>query len=817
MSCAACSARVEKAVLGLEGVTYCAVNLLASTMDVEGGEDEKIAAAVKAAGYGAALMKGGEAVSYDAEQESKRARWRLIRRLLFSLITLLPLSYISMGYLMWDFPLPKFFASSPIAIAFTELVLSLLCIIINYRFFISGTKSVFRGSANMDTLVALGAGVSFLWSVYLTLKMAFESGDAEHYLHGLYFEAAAMILTLITLGKLLEAYAKEKTTTKIKSLVELTPKVATVIREGREILIPSADVVIGDVFLVRPGESVAVDGIVLEGESAIDESALTGESIPSEKSHGCRVYAATVNTSGFLKCRAEKVGEDTAMAKVVKLVSDAASSKAPIAKLADRVAAIFVPTVLFIAVLTAIIWFFVNNSLSYALRRAVSVLVISCPCALGLATPVAIMVGCGIGAAGGVLFKSATALEILGKMKNVALDKTGTVTTGVAEVVEVLPLASSEDELLRVAAALEEGSEHPLGKAIIRYTEKNGIKAPPYSSFSSIVGGGVSCVIDGDTAYGGSMRFIGERAKISALAAEHYERISALGRTPIFFVRGGELLGIIAVRDSVREESKEAISDLRRLGINTVMITGDNARTAKAVADEVGVSEVIAEVLPDGKEKEVRRLSSHGGVVMVGDGINDAPAIAAADVGIAIGRGTEIAIDSADVVLVRSTLADVVSAIKLSRATLRTIRENLFFAFVYNVIGIPLAAGVLVGSLGIDLDPMFGALAMSLSSFSVVMNALRLNLKKIFVKYEKTNNYTVKEGDKMVKTLKVEGMMCPHCEARVREILLAINGVISAEVSHKEGYAKVTSESEIDTEILISAVTGAGYKATLSE
>lgn len=818
MSCAACSARVEKAVLGVEGVTYCSVNLLSATMSVEGSDEEKILAAVRAAGYGAALIKGGDKdSSYDAEAESKRVRWRLLRRLLFSIITLVPLSYISMGYLMWDFPLPKFLSLNPVAIAYTELVLSLVCIVINFRFFTSGVKSAIHGSANMDTLVSLGAGVSFLWSVYLTLRMTFESGHGEHYLHGLYFEAAAMILTLITLGKLLEAYAKEKTTTKIKALVELTPKVTTVIREGREILIPTSEVLIGDVFLVRPGESVAVDGTVIEGESAIDESALTGESIPVEKSHGSGVYAATVNTSGFIKCRAEKVGEDTAMAKVVQLVSDAASSKAPIAKLADRVASVFVPTVLFIAILTAIIWFFVNNSLSYALRRAVSVLVISCPCALGLATPVAIMVGCGIGASGGVLFKSASALEILGKMKNTVLDKTGTVTTGVAEVVEVVPLVCSEEELLGVAAALEEGSEHPLGKAIMRYTQKKGIKAPGYSSFSSIVGSGVSAVIEGDDSYAGSFRFIREKTEISTLAAEHYERISDLGRTPIFFVKGGVLLGIIAVRDTVREDSKAAISDLKRLGINTVMITGDNTRTARAVAEEVGISEVIAEVMPDGKEKEVRRLSSLGGVIMVGDGINDAPAIAAADVGIAIGRGTEIAIDSADVVLVRSTLSDVVSAIKLSRATLRTIRENLFFAFVYNAIGIPLAAGVFVSSLGLDLDPMFGALAMSLSSFSVVMNALRLNLKKIFVKCEKTNNYTVKEGDKMVKTLKIEGMMCPHCEARVREILLGIDGVISAEVSHKTGYARVTSESEIDTEALISAVTGAGYKATLSE
>ncbi len=818
MSCAACSARVEKAVSGVEGVRYCAVNLLSATMSVEGGDEEKIISAVKAAGYGAALIKGGaSSPTYDAEEESKRARRKLIQRLIFSVITLLPLSYISMGYLMWDFPLPKFLSSNPTAIAFTELILSLVCIVINFRFFTSGVKSAIHGSANMDTLVSLGAGVSFIWSVYLTFRMLVEEGHAEHYLHSLYFEAAAMILTLITLGKLLEAYAKEKTTTKIKALVELTPKVATVIRDGREILIPTAEVERGDVFLVRPGESVAVDGIVIEGESAIDESALTGESIPAEKSHGSGVYAATVNTSGFLKCEATRVGEDTAMARVVQLVSDAAASKAPISKLADRVAAFFVPTVLIIAAITAIIWFFVNNSLSFALRRAVSVLVISCPCAMGLATPVAIMVASGIGASGGVLFKSASALEALGKMKNVALDKTGTVTTGVAEVVEVIPLSFALNELLQVAAALEEGSEHPLGKAIMRYIEEKKINIPNYSSFSSIAGGGVSAVIDGESAYGGSLRFIKERIEISAAAEEHYERISDLGRTPVFFAKGGELIGIIAVRDAVREDSKAAVSDLRRLGINTVIITGDNARTARAVADEVGVSEVISEVMPDGKEKEIRRLSSLGGVAMVGDGINDAPAIVAADVGIAIGRGTEIAIDSADVVLVRSSLSDVVSAIKLSRATLKIIRENLFFAFVYNVIGIPLAAGVFVSAFGLDLDPMFGALAMSLSSFSVVMNALRLNLKKIFTKCDKTNNYTVKEGAKMVKTLKVEGMMCPHCEARVKEILLGIDGVVSADVSHKEGRAVVTSESEIDTEVLISAVTGAGYKAALSE
>jgi len=813
MSCAACSARVEKAVLGVEGVTYCSVNLLTNSMNVEGADEASVIAAVEAAGYGASV-KGKNAVNTpDPELEAGKEKRNLITRLISSLAILLPLMYISMGYVMWDFPLPTGITKNPLAIALIELILSAAVLIINQRFFINGAKGIIRRSPNMDTLVALGSGASFVWSVYLLFEMTFaDAAIQHHYLHEFYFESAAMILTLITVGKMLESHAKGKTTDAIKSLIRLTPKTATVERGGKEIKIPSSEVRIDDVFLVRPGENVAVDGVVIDGESLIDESALTGESIPVEKSHGSCVYAATNNTSGFLRCKATKVGEDTTMARVVKMVSDAAATKAPIAKVADRVSGIFVPAVLAIAVVTVLIWIFVNNSLGYALARGISVLVISCPCALGLATPVAIMVGSGIGARGGVLFKNATSLEICGKAKTVALDKTGTITKGEPEVTDVIAIGADESELLSVAAALEAGSEHPLGKAIVKYTSNMGVLPAEARDFLALAGNGVYCIVGGDDCYAGSYKFISGKTSVSSEAVTYYEKLSDLGKTPIFFLKGDVLLGIIAVADTIREDSREAISELREMGIHTVMLTGDNERCARAIGSASGVDEIISGVMPEEKESVIKRLSEKGRVVMVGDGINDAPALTRADVGMAIGRGTDIAIEAADVVLVRSTLSDVASALKLSRATLKTIHENLFWAFIYNVIGIPLAAGAFISLLGWELNPMFGALAMSLSSFSVVMNALRLNLKTFFKKYEKTNNYTVKEKEKMVKVLEVEGMMCPHCEARVKEVLEALSGVISAEVSHKSGTAKLTLDEEISDAVLTDTVTNAGYK-----
>ena len=811
MSCAACSARVEKAVRALSGVSYCSVNLLTNSMSVEGADDASVISAVEAAGYGASL-KGGVQAEKQSDGTKGEIR-RLLSRMIASIVILIPLMYVSMGHVMWNFPLPTALSENAVAIALIQLVLSAIIIVINRKFFINGAKGVIHLAPNMDTLVALGSGASFLWSLYLVFKMTFaDSVSAHHYLHGLYFESAAMILALITVGKLLEAYAKGKTTDAISDLIKLTPATATVLRDGKEIKIPTKDVRIDDIFIVRPGESVAVDGVVMEGESAVDESALTGESIPSEKSHGSRVYAATNNTFGYMKCRAVSVGEDTAISKVVKMVSNASASKAPIAKVADRVAGIFVPAVLTVSIITLIIWLIVNNSLGYALERAISVLVISCPCALGLATPVAIMVASGIGAKGGVLFKNATALEVTGRAKTVALDKTGTITVGEPSVVRLVAFDSSEEELLKIAAAVESGSEHPLGVAVVKYAKDQNISVPEFSSFSAIFGKGVSAEVDGILSYGGSYDFINGKIVLPECARKHYEEISGLGQTPIFFTKGNRFLGVIAVADTVREDSGAAISALKSMGIKTVMLTGDNERCARAVADVAGVDEVVAGVMPDEKEGVIQKLSLAGRVIMVGDGINDAPALARADVGMAIGRGTDIAIESADVVLVRSSLFDVVSAIKLSRATLKTIHENLFWAFIYNVIGIPLAAGAFISLFGWELNPMFGALAMSLSSFSVVMNALRLNTKKFFKKYEKTNNHTVKELVKMEKTMKIEGMMCPHCEARVRDVLAGVSGVTSVNVSHVSGTAELVCTESVTDEVLRAAVEGAGYK-----
>ncbi len=840
MSCAACSARVERAVSSVEGVTSCSVNLLMNTMVVEGGSDGEIKAAVKGAGYGIKeVEKSHTGKTSDEENEAKKEKKRILSRLISSASLLVFLMYISMGHVMWGWWLPSFIKNSASLIAVAELILSGAVLVINNRFFISGWRGVVKRSPNMDTLVALGSGASYLWSIYLTVRILIGGAESAHLLHGLYFESAAMILVLITIGKMLEAHAKGKTADAITALLRLTPKTATVIRDGKETVVPSSEVAVGDVFIVRPGENVPVDGIVLEGESAVDEAALTGESIPVEKLHGSRVYAATTNTSGYLKCEARKVGEDTVMSEVVKMVSDAASSKAPIAKVADRVSSFFVPAVILIAVITTVIWIFVNNSLGYALERGISVLVISCPCALGLATPVAIMVASGIGARGGVLFKSATALEVSGRARTVVLDKTGTVTEGRPKVVSVHPMSVCAAELVSVAASIEGMSEHPLAAGVREYAEEIGAEILSVSHFEALAGSGVRGYIDGASILGASYKYAKCEIKMPDSAEALYGELSDKGVTPLFFVRDGELLGIIAVADTVRPDSADAVAMLKKMNLKTVMLTGDNERCAKAIASEVKVDEVIAEVMPRDKAEAVKRLSGDGAVIMVGDGINDAPALTAADVGMAIGRGTEVAIESCDVVLVSSRLTDVVSAVRLGRATLKTIHENLFFAFIYNVIGIPLAAGAFIALLGWELTPMFGALAMSLSSFSVVMNALRLNLKKIMIKYDKTNNYTVKEQEKMVNFFKkkkseeassekmcaatieitVGGIMCDHCKATVTKALTEIKGVKKVDFRDAEDYTSsngkrvviVTASGKVGEAEIKNAISKAGY------
>ncbi len=826
MSCAACSARVERAVSSVEGVTSCSVNLLTNSMLVEGADDASVIAAVKAAGYGASPVKTDKNATADSGEldgvirEEKR---KMIFRLVASLVLLLPLMYLSMGHVMWSAPLPSALAENPVSIALLQAALAALVMVVNQKFFINGFFGAVKGAPNMDTLVALGSGVSYLWSIYVLFTMtAMNGAEAHHALHELYFESAAMILTLITVGKLLEAVAKGRTTDAIKGLVELTPRTAIVVRGGAEIEIPSKEVTRGDVFIVKPGASVPVDGVVLSGESQIDESALTGESMPTEKTVGSTVYAATVNTTGYLRCEATKVGDDTAMAGVVRLVSDAAATKAPIAKVADRVAGIFVPVVLAIAFITTIIWIIVNNSLPIALEHGIAVLVISCPCAMGLATPVAIMVGSGIGAKHGVLFKNAVALEALGEVKTVVLDKTGTLTIGKPTVTQVIPFGMCEGELLSYAYSLESKSEHPLALGIVRYAEERGIESHSVSGFNSISGKGVECVLAGKKLFGVNYTSACELATLPPRAYEIYSEASDEGRTPLYFIYGGELIGIITVSDTLKDDAKESVVELQKLGLRTVMLTGDNERTARAVASSLGGCEVIAGVLPDGKEKVVRSLMRDGRVAMVGDGINDAPALVSADVGIAIGRGADIAIDAADVVLMHSTLSELVGAVRLSRATLAVVKENLFWAFIYNVIGIPLAAGAFSSLLGWTLTPMFGAAAMSISSFIVVMNALRLNLKRIFwktdnkdcktyEKYEKTNNLTVKEQNKMEKTFRVEGMMCPHCEAHVVKAVKEIPGVLDATASHKDKRVTVTLSDAISDEAIIEAITAAGY------
>ncbi len=805
MSCAACSARVEKAVSATEGVSSCSVNLLTGSMTVEGtATDEAIIAAITKAGYGASPKgaKLGENVNNNSQKNEQKG---ITARLIASVALLLPLMYLSMGYVMWGFPLPAFFADNPLSVAILQMLISGLVLVINQRFFISGIRAVINRSPNMDTLVALGSGVSYIYSIAITLLMT-AAEHPDHYLHRLYFESAAMILTLITVGKMLEARAKGKTTDAINSLLELAPKTATVIRDGKEQVILASEVRVGDVFVLRPGETVPVDGRVIEGHSSIDESTLTGESVPVDKQAGDHILAATRNTSGFVKCEATKVGDDTAIASVIKMVEDASASKAPIAKTADKVSGIFVPLVILIALVTFGAWLVIDGQVGNAIGRGISVLVISCPCALGLATPVAIMVGSGVGARQGTLFKSAEALELTGRASIVALDKTGTITAGKPGVTSVMADKSvTESELLSLAYALESKSEHPLARAVTDYAEKYN-EGLDVSDFRSLTGSGIYGLVGGKEVYGGSYKFISTVCDLSSYK-EAYDRLSSEGKTPLFFTRDGKPLGLIAVADGIREDSAEAIADMKAMGLRVVMLTGDNSRTADAIGKAAGVDEVISELLPDGKEAAIRSLCEGGKTIMVGDGVNDAPALTRADVGMAIGGGTDIAIESADVVLMRDSLSDSVDAIRLGRSVLRNIHQNLFWAFCYNLIGIPLAAGLF----GLSLDPMFGAAAMSLSSFCVVTNALRLNTFRS--KYNKTKKNEIKEEKKPVKiTMKIEGMMCPHCEARVHDVLCALPCVESAEVSHKDDVAVVTPKGDCPRELLAKAVTDAGYK-----
>ena len=824
MSCAACSARVEKAVSGVEGVSSCSVNLLTNSMGVEGSASpEAIIAAVEAAGYGAARKGAARADSPAAEEDALRDRETpvLKRRLLSSLGFLLVLMYISMGHTMWGFPLPAFLDGNPVALGLMELLLAAIVMLINKKFFTSGFRGLLHGAPNMDTLVALGSGVSFAYSTVALFAMtaAVQRGDAagaHALLHDLYFESAAMILTLITVGKMLEARSKGKTTDALKSLMRLAPQTACVERGGKELSVPIDEVVRGDVFLVRPGESIPVDGVVLSGVSSVNEAALTGESIPVDKAAGDRVSAATVNQSGFLRCEAERVGEDTTLSKIIKMVGDAAATKAPIAKLADRVSGVFVPAVIAVALVTFAIWLLLGKAFGYALSRAIAVLVISCPCALGLATPVAIMVGNGVGAKNGILFKTAVSLEEAGKAQIVVLDKTGTVTNGEPVVTDLLPAEGvSGEELLAAALSLEKKSEHPLARAVTTYAAERGTEGREVEDFSALPGNGLRARLDGEELLGGSLAYISSLTAIPPELRERADTLSEKGKTPLLFAKGGDLLGVIAVADTVKADAAEAVRELKGMGIHVVMLTGDNARTAAAIGEQVGADEVISGVLPDGKESVIRSLQQRGRVAMVGDGINDAPALTRADTGVAIGAGTDVAIDAADVVLMKSRMCDVPAAIRLSRATLRNIKENLFWAFFYNVVCIPLAAGA-YARFGLTLSPMIGAAAMSLSSFCVVSNALRLNLKNIYdpsrdKAIKKTLGQSDKEETPMTKTMKIEGMMCPHCEARVKKTLEALEAVSSAEVSHVSGSAVVTLAAPVEDEVLKKAVEAQGY------
>ena len=843
MSCAACSARVEKAVKKVPGVTSCSVSLLTNSMGVEGtATDAAIIQAVQEAGYGASPKKVGGAAasstSADLDALADHETPKLKRRLIASLGFLLVLMYFSMGHMMWGWPLPHWFDGNHVAMGLVQLLLAGIVMVINQKFFINGFKGLIHGSPNMDTLVALGSMASFVWSTYALFAMtrAQVDGNGElvmHYMMEFYFESAAMILTLITVGKMLEARSKGKTTDALKSLMKLAPKTATLVRDGAEITVPIEQVQKGDVFVVRPGENIPVDGTVLEGSSAVNESALTGESIPVDKAVGDKVSAATTNQSGFLRCEATRVGEDTTLSQIIRMVSDAAATKAPIAKIADTVSGFFVPAVITIAGITTIVWLLLGRELGYALARGISVLVISCPCALGLATPVAIMVGNGLGAKNGILFKTAASLEAAGRTQIVALDKTGTITSGEPKVTDILPAEGVEEtEVLTLAAALESRSEHPLAKAVLAYTEERRLAAPAVTDFAALPGNGLAAKLEGREIFGGNGAFIGTKVSVPAALQAQAEALSAQGKTPLFFGSEGRLLGVIAVADTIKEDSPRAIRELRNMGIRVVMLTGDNQRTADAIGQQAGVDEVIAGVLPDGKEAVIRRLQASGKVAMVGDGINDAPALTRADTGIAIGAGTDVAIDAADVVLMNSSLADVPAAIRLSRATLRNIHENLFWAFIYNVIGIPLAAGVFI-PLGLTLNPMFGAAAMSLSSFCVVTNALRLNLFDLRStrrdhagKHQPVNlpadpaapAETIKPNEtkgetNMTVVLKIEGMMCAHCQAHVSKALNDLEGV-SAAVDLENGTATVTCPDGTDVETLKKAVADAGYTVT---
>ena len=821
MSCAACSARVEKAVSQVPGVQSCSVSLLTNSMGVEGtAADSDIIKAVEEAGYGA-LSKDGAAQAQSASMDEKaledKETPKLKKRLIVSLCLLLPLMYISMGHMMWGFPLPAFFDGNHVAMGLAQMTLAALVMVINQKFFISGFKALWHKAPNMDTLVALGSAASFVWSLYALFAMtrAVADGNQEAvmgYMMDFYFESAAMILTLITVGKMLEARSKGKTTDALKSLMKLAPQTATLIRDGREVTVPIAEVQVGDVFTVRPGENIPVDGVVVSGESAVNEAALTGESIPVDKAANDRVSAATVNQSGYLQCRATRVGQDTTLSQIIKMVSDAAATKAPIAKIADKVSGVFVPVVITIAVITLIVWMIVGKEFSYALARGISVLVISCPCALGLATPVAIMVGNGLGAKHGILFKTAVSLEEAGKTEIVALDKTGTITEGQPKVTDILPAEGiSEEELLSAAFALEQKSEHPLAKTIVEYGKRQNLSAPEITGFAALPGNGVTGTLKGDTLTGGSMKYMTAQGAVSEALQRQAEQLSDQGKTPLFFARNGQLLGVIAVADTMKEDSAEAIAQLRNMGVRVVMLTGDNQRTANAIGKAAGVDQVIAGVLPEGKEQVIKDLKKKGKTAMVGDGINDAPALTRADLGIAIGAGADVAIDAADVVLMNSRLTDVAAAIRLSRATLRNIHENLFWAFFYNTIGIPLAAGVFIPLFGWTLNPMFGAAAMSLSSFCVVSNALRLNFFDLYSAKRDKKIKAKKEKKKMEKTMKIEGMMCMHCSGRVQKALEAIDGVESANVSHETGTAVVTMTKAVPDAALVKAVTDAGY------
>ena len=820
MSCAACSARVEKAVSKVPGVTACSVSLLTNSMGVEGTAGEQaVIAAVEAAGYGASV-KGAPAVAAPAADDplADHETPALKRRLYSSLVFLVALMYLSMGHMMWGWPAPAFLAENHVAMGLAQLLLTAIIMVINQRFFISGFKSLWHRSPNMDTLVALGSTASFVYSVYALFAMtgAQARGDAAQvmgWMHEFYFESAAMILTLITVGKMLEARSKGRTTDALKGLMKLAPQTATLLVDGQERTVPIGDVKQGDLFVVRPGENIPVDGVVLEGHSAVNESALTGESIPVDKAEGDAVSAATVNQSGFLRCQATRVGEDTTLSQIIRMVSDAAATKAPIAKVADRVSGVFVPVVIAIALIATAVWLATGADFGYALARGISVLVISCPCALGLATPVAIMVGNGKGAKNGILFKTAVSLEEAGKVRVVALDKTGTITTGQPRVTDVLPAPGVTDEQLIAAAyALEQKSEHPLAHAVVERAQNLGLKAQEVSDFAALPGNGLTAMLDGEALSGGSLAFISGRTEVSGDMRAQADHLSGEGKTPLLFSRGGRLLGMIAVADAIKPESPQAVRELQNMGIRVVMLTGDNQRTAEAIGRQAGVDQVIAGVLPDGKESVIRSLQPQGKVAMVGDGINDAPALTRADIGIAIGAGTDVAIDAADVVLMNSHLTDVPAAIRLSRATLRNIHENLFWAFIYNIIGIPLAAGVFIPLLGWQLNPMFGAAAMSLSSFCVVSNALRLNL---FDPHSARKDHKIKfakEPKTMQKTLKIEGMMCTHCSGRVKKALEELPGVVSAEVSHENGTAVVTMSAPVDDATLKKAVEDQGYQ-----